>query len=670
MRARRRFNPKYIFWISIILAFLMITTSFLVIKRIETSMLEILEKEGYALLESLITSSENSIRATDVAEELIEERLLDNAKSIDQIQQLNREKLVTIASETHLKRIDVFDSSGNLVMTSALYDPDTIAMPSPLRFIISGRSKIMSFQTDDGDIAVGVKRLKGTTVIVCYADAEYLQNLKQSLGIGRLIQKVSRESGIEYVLLQNEEGIVFATKNIERMKKISKDPFLKEALLGNAKASREFEFEGRKILEVVKPFFIDTTPYGIFRLGLSLEDYNLVLRDTMRHIIILSLFLFLIGIVIISFIVTNQSYQLLNESFKQMESFTKEVMDGITGAIISIDKDLIISYANKGVATLLSLRVDRILGKQYKTFFPSDELLLEKSLSLNRNIDEVEKTYTLPSGRELSLGITTSLLADARGTITGATALVRDLSLIKKLKQDAQEKERLKAIGDLASGVAHEIRNPLNALRLSLGKLKGMGEGEAKQLLEIIAQEIERIEKTVEDFLSFTKPFKLSLSDVNLNQIINDTVALLQEKALRESVVIRKELEVLPLIRGDEEALRKLFMNIIRNSIDASAEAGEIVITARSVHAGVQVDIRDTGVGIASEDLKRIFDPYFSKKMGGTGLGMSIAKRIIESHEGSISIMSEVGKGTTVRLLFPLQESARGGTGASGVKNG
>jgi PAS domain S-box-containing protein len=555
-------------------------------------------------------------------------------------------------------------------MTSALYDPDTITMPSPLRFIVSGRSKIMSFKTDDGDIAVGVKRLRGNMVIVCYADAEYLQNLRQSLGIGRLIQKVSREPGIEYVLLQNEEGIVFATKNIERMKKISKDPFLKDALLGNTQASRQFDFEGRKILEVVKPFFIDNTPYGIFRLGLSLEDYHLVLRDTMRHIIILSLFLFLIGIVMISFIVTNQSYRMLNESFRQMESFTKEVLDGITGAIISIDKDLIISYANKGTATLLSLPEERILGKQYKVFFPADELLLERSLTLNRNIDEVEKSYVLPSGKGLPLGITTSLLSDARGKITGATALIRDLTLIKRLKRDAQEKERLKAIGDLASGVAHEIRNPLNALRLSLGKLKGMGEEGTQKLLEIISQEIERIEKTIEDFLNFTRPFKLSLSSVNLNQIINETVALLEEKALGSSIMIRKELEVLPSLRGDEQALRKVFMNIIRNSIDASGEGGEIVIRARRSRSGVQLSISDTGTGIAPGDLKRIFDPYFSKKRGGTGLGMSIAKRIIESHEGSIVIKSEVGKGTTVNILFPLKREVDPEREKQGAGNG
>lgn len=648
----------------------MITTSFFVIKRIETSMLEILEKEGFALLESLIASSENSIKATDVAEKLIEERLLDNAKSIDQIQRINREKLITIANETHLKRIDIFDRKGNLVMTSALYDPDTVSMPAPLRFIVSGRSKIMSFKTEGGDIAVGVERLGATTVIVCYADAEYLRNLKQSLGIGRLIQEVSRQPGIEYVLLQNEEGIVFATKNIERMKKISRDPFLKEALLANTKASRQFDFEGRKILEVVKPFFIDNTPYGIFRLGLSLEDYHLVLRDTMRHIIILSLFLFLIGIVIISFIVTNQSYRMLNESFKQMESFTKEVMDGIAGAIISIDRDLVITYANKGATTLLSLPEDRVLGKQYRVFFPSDELLLEKSLQLSRNIDEVEKAYLLPSGKEVSLGITTSLLSDSHGKIMGVTALVRDLTLIKKLKQDAQEKERLKAIGDLASGVAHEIRNPLNALRLSLGKLGGMGEGETQQLLGIISQEIERIEKTIEDFLNFTRPFKLSLSEVNLNQILSETATLLEEKALKSSIIIKKEFEVLPQVRGDEEALRKVFMNIVRNSIDASPEGGEIVIAARATGHEVVVSISDTGSGIEPEDLKRIFDPYFSKKRGGTGLGMSIARRIIEGHEGSIALESEVGKGTTVTIRLRLRRKSDEERGESEVNPG
>ncbi|MCK4576113.1 hypothetical protein KAU34_06875, partial [candidate division WOR-3 bacterium] len=213
MRSLKRFNPKYISFVSIILALLMITTSFLVIKRIESSMLQILEKQGYALLESLIAGSENSIKATEVAEQILEDRLLDNAKSIDQMKELNKEKLFTIANETHLKRIDIFNRKGTVVMTSSLYSPEDISIPSALQFIISGRSTIMSFKNKEGDFAVAIKRLTSNDIIVCYSDAKYLYNLKQSIGIGNLVQKVSKEPGIEYVLLQNEDGIVFATKN-------------------------------------------------------------------------------------------------------------------------------------------------------------------------------------------------------------------------------------------------------------------------------------------------------------------------------------------------------------------------------------------------------------------------------------------------------------------------
>ncbi|MCK4233599.1 PAS domain-containing protein, partial [candidate division WOR-3 bacterium] len=637
---------------------LMITTSFLVIKRIESSMLQILEKQGYALLESLIAGSENSIKATEVAEQILEDRLLDNAKSIDQMKELNKEKLFTIANETHLKRIDIFNRKGTVVMTSSLYSPEDISIPSALQFIISGRSTIMSFKNKEGDFAVAIKRLTSNDIIVCYSDAKYLYNLKQSIGIGNLVQKVSKEPGIEYVLLQNEDGIVFATKNIEKMKKISKDPFLKDALLSNRKASRDFFFEGRKVLEVVKPFFIDDTPYGLFRLGLSLEDYNLVLRGTKRHIVILCLFLFVIGFVIIGFIITGQNYRLLNESFKQMEIFTKKVMDGINSAIVSIDKDLIITYINRSTTSMLSLSEENLLGKNYKQIFPSDELLLEKSLSLERNIDEIEKDYTLPSGKRIFLGITTSLLTDEGGEIIGATGLIRDLTLINKLKEDLQEKERLKIIGDLASGVAHEIRNPLNALRLSIGKLKSDKKRETNELLKIITDEIGRIEKTVEDFLSFTRPFTLRLSNVKLNQILNEIMSLMEEKAIIKNIIMKKEFEVIPVILGDETELRRVFMNIIRNSIDASSDGGEILVKTICYNESVEVRIKDTGIGISKEDLKRIFNPYFSKKKGGTGLGMNIAKRIIEGHKGTISIESEVNKGTEVIIRLPVTEDS------------
>ena len=201
----------------------------------------------------------------------------------------------------------------------------------------------------------------------------------------------------------------------------------------------------------------------------------------------------------------------------------------------------------------------------------------------------------------------------------------------------------------------------MNALRLSLGRMGGKGDAETGRLLEIISQEIERIEKSIEDFLNFTKPFEIKLSEVNVNQILSDTVALLEEKALRGSIVFKKDFKVLPRIQADEEALRRVFMNIIRNSIDASEEGGEIVVRAYATHARIEVTIQDKGKGIPREDLKRIFDPYFSRKRGGTGLGMSIAKRIIDRHHGHINVASEEGKGTTVTVSLPLHaESGEG----------
>ncbi len=654
MKRTRRFNPKYILWVSVILAVLMLTSALLVIRRIESSFLEILEKEGYALLESLITSSENSIKATDVSEQLLENRLLDNAKALDQMGKLNRAVLLTFANETHVNRIDIFSGEGNLRLSSSIYVQGDTRPASAIQFIISGKTRVMSFKTEEGDFAVAIKRLNSKDIIVCYSDAKYIKELKNSVGIGNLIQKISKESGIEYVLLQNEDGIVFATKNIEKMKKISKDIFLRNALLSDSKDSREYVFEGRKVLEVVKPFSIDNTPYGIFRLGLSLEDYNSVLHDTKRHILIVSLFIFLIGFIVMSFIIMNQNYRLLNESFGKMESFMKKVMDGINSAILSVDEDLIITFSNKMTGEIFSLGDRNLIGKNYKLLFPSDELMVERSLSANANIDEIEKQYTMPSGKLLHLGIATSLITDENGRAKGVTALIRDLTLLRRLKDEVQEKERLKALGDLASGVAHEIRNPLNALRLSFERLKQeQGKGNDK-LLEIITEEIGRIEKTVEDFLIFTKPFISRLKSVNINDILGETLSLLEGKAIEKGVLIKKVFQVIPDVDGDEDALRKVFMNVLRNGIDAMENGGEIFVKTLKSKMGVEIRIVDTGVGISRDEAKRIFDPYFSKKKGGTGLGLSIAKRIVEVHKGQISVNSEIEKGTEIIIVFPI----------------
>ena len=253
--------------------------------------------------------------------------------------------------------------------------------------------------------------------------------------------------------------------------------------------------------------------------------------------------------------------------------------------------------------------------------------------------------------------------------------MVEKLRQHRELEERLREAERLSAVGKLASGIAHEIRNPLNFMNLSidhirnrLGSGRPEGTAEVMALMSNIKAEIHRLNDMIENFLTVGKPLALNKSDVDLVALIREVVGLARQKAVEQGIAIEvSEATPIPRLQADPVQIKTCLMNVVLNAIQAMPAGGRLRVTTRRCaeawregHAPepngiVEVIISDTGPGISEEDLNRIFNPYFTTKKLGIGLGLAITKKIVEEHRGRISVRSRPNEGTDVVISLPVE---------------
>jgi signal transduction histidine kinase len=239
----------------------------------------------------------------------------------------------------------------------------------------------------------------------------------------------------------------------------------------------------------------------------------------------------------------------------------------------------------------------------------------------------------------------------------------RHLRKMKEMEDRVQLAERLSSLGHLAAGVAHEIRNPLNAMGMGLQRLKRefLPTEETKReeyisFIELILKEIRRVNEIIEQFLTLSRPFQLNLKESSLQDLLKQLITLFQEEASSLGITFQAEISSdLPLIKIDPEKLTQAFINIMKNGMQATGQGGTLRIETKSLKEGVEVTISDSGSGIPPEQMEKIFNYYYTTKEKGVGLGLPLAHRIIEAHGGQLKIESRVGYGTKVTVTLPVE---------------
>ena len=293
-----------------------------------------------------------------------------------------------------------------------------------------------------------------------------------------------------------------------------------------------------------------------------------------------------------------------------------------------------------------------------------------------------ELDLQLRDGKSRTVGYTISFTKDDEGTVDGVSLFFKDLTLVEQLNEQEKLKDRLAALGQMAAGLAHEIRNPLAAIELTASLIKRkMHEQPAHTAqLESIQSEVRKLNKIVTDCLEYVRPVKVSPEKVILRSLLEESLGNALSTVDREGIQIVKDYQETPTVPIDYAQMKQVFVNIMVNALQALGEHGRIQIacgpsiffqrTASTLHGKVsetnlsrQVDlapfawvrIEDNGQGIPDEVLSKIFYPFFTTKEKGSGIGLAIAQKIVDSHHGSIDVESEVGRGTVFTIKLPLQ---------------
>ena len=347
------------------------------------------------------------------------------------------------------------------------------------------------------------------------------------------------------------------------------------------------------------------------------------------------------------------------------KGFLETLFNTIQEGIIVSTADGRISYLNAAAAELLGLNVEQAVGEplarhlrdlDWQKIWSADKEEWRKVMT-----HELEVFY--PRHRLLSFYIVP--LVDEEGSVvTGMAVILRDVTETRKQTESAIESEKLSALTLLAAGVAHEIGNPLNSLNIhlqlmerELKSLPSESAGRLKKDLRVARDEIARLDRIVNQFLRAIRPAKPDLQRVSINDIIVETLKLLKQEISDRDILVEQELAAdIPASLVDRAQLKQAFYNLIRNALQAMRASGILRIRTEATDTHLLISFIDTGHGISAEQMGRIFEPYYTTKPDGTGLGLMIVQRIIRDHGGTIDVESDVGRGTTVRIRLPIHE--------------
>jgi len=369
----------------------------------------------------------------------------------------------------------------------------------------------------------------------------------------------------------------------------------------------------------------------------------------------------------------NYSSLLLNKVY----NFYKSLIQNLNSGLITSDLNGEITFVNTTAATMLSYEREELLGKNIKDIFAKDKESQDCQRAVflpQKRINDKEVNFILKNGTVMVVGLSSSPIHDENNNFDGIILLFRDLTEIRHLKVQVERMERLALLGELSAGIAHEIRNPLAGIRAAAQLLQESNNQDdfQHQIIERIIREVDKANRLLKEFFKFAKPSKPNLKFHDIELIIDGVYLLLFPQLRKRNIEFVTNFgEEVSQVYVDDTQIEQVLINLFLNAIDAMPEGGRLMIKTYKKNINIldrkitsyefdhnqlsysMLEISDSGPGISAQNLDKIFNPFFTTKPSGLGLGLPICSRLMGENGGNLDVESKVGYGTKITLALP-----------------
>ena len=384
--------------------------------------------------------------------------------------------------------------------------------------------------------------------------------------------------------------------------------------------------------------------------GLSMERAQIARDRLLKETVWRGILFSILGCVGMVALFAFQAYRSAKDSLTSVKAFSDNVIQNMPSGMVTINLDHEITSVNNAAKN--------ILGGDLTQPYP-EMIELIQEMEISQDLLSREINFSMARDRKLGLDITASPIKDNENQIIGFLFLFRDLTQIRDLKKQVETNKRLAAIGKLAAGVAHEIRNPLSSIKgfaTYFGKRYEDNKSD-KEIAQIMVKEVERINRSVTQLLEFAKPMAIEKKQVDIKEMITHSLKLVRHDLEQKNIETRVNIDTKKIaINTDGDRMKQVLLNLYINAIDALGDKGILEIQVQDIEkeGQIKIKVKDNGQGIDEPSLDLIFDPYFTTRPTGTGLGLSIVHRIIENLEASIHVESKKNVGTSFIIHLPV----------------
>lgn len=514
---------------------------------------------------------------------------------------------------------------------------------------------------------------------------------------------VGYSATVMYVAITDEKGTALVHSDpTQKGLPLSSAPSLESFANENPLAQLWSLRSGHRVLEVAIPFDVDGALFGSVRVAISTLLLTEELSGAMLRNVILATSAVLVAFVASFYLASRllapferlreelgridpgegelpldlkdeadvsrvaeffatMSQRLAERSSRESESsWLPAMLGGLTDGVVIVSAEGRVLSSNPPAEKLVGRAGEEILGERLSDFLPADHPVVEiteRALAANEPVGPTN--VKVENGdKPVTYALSAQVLRDATG-VSGVMVSARDLERLSRLGSHLSYSQKLASLGRLTSGVAHEIKNPLNAMVIHVALLRekfARASPETQASLDTLEQEIRRLDRVIQGFLRFTRPEDLSLTSVSLDELLAEVVRLVSAEASASEITIETEVASdLPSVYGDRELLQQVFFNLVRNACEAMPDGGRLRLTGKldDDEEHIVIAVEDEGVGIDPELIERIFDLYVTTKPKGSGIGLSMVYRIVQLHGGEITVESTKGEGTVFTVRLP-----------------